>query len=438
MVSFTTINLDMQSFDLKNSELTIIKNNGLIRSAIFDKNGKLCCFSPLSSSNDESLFFNEKGSLRDSVYIEEYVEGTMINLFYNVDHWEIATKQAIGGNNKFFISNTNKPQSFKEMFLECCVSSNLNIQELDTSLIYSFVMQHVNNRIINPVSENKLYIIHVYKVPQDAYPNAIEILYSKDNEEYISKYFGKAKVYEPKIYPVSEYMTKDKIIDKFASPKTPYEVMGINLFDTNTGNRMKFRNPNYEELKRLRGNQAKLEYHYLTLRKCDRVDEFLNFFPEYIEEFKMYEAKIQIFMIDLYTHYESCYLKHEKPLREYPGQFKKHMYNIHSDYLTYNKHTTFDTIVEYVYNLPEAVLMSCLNYNLRNQNSSSNNTETNSIEEHEEYHDTSIEEPNDTLVEEGEISHEHHKKKHHGGVKHGKGKHSRIHHLHHMEVNASE
>ena len=161
MVSFTTINLDLQSFDLKNSELTIIKNNGLIRSAIFDKNGKLCCFSPLSSSNDESLFFNEKGSLRDSVYIEEYVEGTMINLFYNVDHWEIATKQAIGGNNKFFISSTNKPQSFKEMFLECCVSSNLNIQELDTSLIYSFVMQHVNNRIINPVSENKLYIIHI-------------------------------------------------------------------------------------------------------------------------------------------------------------------------------------------------------------------------------------------------------------------------------------
>ena len=213
--------------------------------------------------------------------------------------------------------------------------------------------------------------------------------------------------------------------------------MGINLFDTNTGNRMKFRNPNYEELKRLRGNQAKLEYHYLTLRKCDKVDEFLNFFPEYIEEFNMYETKIQIFMIDLYTHYESCYLKHEKPLREYPGEFKKHMYNIHSDYLTYNKHTTFDTIVEYVYNLPEAVLMSSLNYNLRNQNNISN-TETNSIEEHEEYHDTSIEESNDTIVEEGEIPHEHHKKKHHGGVKHGKGKHSRIHHLHNVEVNASE
>lgn len=431
-----TINLNMESVILNNN-LSIVKNMGLIRSAIFDKEGKLLCFSPLSSNKEESIFFNDNGTLKDSICLEEYVEGTMINLFYNTDHWEIATKQAIGGNNKFFISTTNKPQSFKDMFKECCESSNLNVEELDKSIIYSFVMQHVNNRIINPVSENKLYIISMYKVPENAYPNTIDIIYSC--KEYIQKYFGKANIHEPTIYPVSQYMNKNSIVDSFASPKTPYEMMGINLFDTNTGNRMKFRNPNYEELKKLRGNQAKLEYHYLTLRKYDKVDEFLSFFHEYTEEFNMYEAKIQNFMVDLYTYYNSCYLKHEKPLREYSREFRKHMYNIHSDYLKYNNHTTFDTIVEYVHHLPEAVLLSSVNYHLRSDNITSSNSDTTSVVEEGEIEEITNETPPPEELREVDVksvddSYEHHKKKHHGGVKHGKGKHGRIHHMHHEEM----
>ena len=425
----TTIDIIMNSVTFDNSKLSIVKNDGLIRSAIFDSNGKMCCFSPLSSNKDETLFF-EKNQLRQSVILEEYVEGTMINLFYNSDHWEIATKQAIGGNNKFFISTTNKPQSFKEMFLECCKSCDLNIEDLDKSLIYSFVMQHVNNRIINPVSENKLYIIHIYQVPEPCYPSKVNLVYplyrSDKNRGCLQDYFGKSRVTEPRIYDYDSYNNRESIMDHFASPKTPYETMGVNLFDSNAGNRMKFRNPNYEELKKLRGNQAKMEYHYLTLRKYNKVCEFLDFFPEYTEEFNMYEAKVQNFMHDFYNYYNSCYLKHENPLKMYPREFRKHMYNVHSDYLETHVHTSFEKIVEYVDELPEAVLLSAINYHMRNQNSP-NNSESNSIGEYEEH---------DTLVEEGEIPHEHHKKKHHGGVKHGRGKHSRIHHLHNTEVNA--
>ena len=36
-----------------------------------------------------------------------------------------------------------------------------NNEDLDKTLIYTFLMHHLNNRIINPVSQNKLYIIQI-------------------------------------------------------------------------------------------------------------------------------------------------------------------------------------------------------------------------------------------------------------------------------------
>ena len=144
-------------------------------------------------------------------------------------------------------------------------------------------------------------------------------------------------------------------------PFTDYSIMGVNLFDTTTGNRSKLRNPAYEELKRLRGNQAKLEYHYLILRNQGKIDEFLDFFPEYQEDFNMYECKIMNFTHTLFEHYLSCYLKREKPLKYFDTSYKTHMYTIHEEFMRNNNKTTLSTIQEYITRVPEAILMSSIN-----------------------------------------------------------------------------
>ena len=47
---------------------------------------------------------------------QEFVEGTMINLFYDNNEWELATKGTVGGNSAFF--KDDEKITFRRMFLD--------------------------------------------------------------------------------------------------------------------------------------------------------------------------------------------------------------------------------------------------------------------------------------------------------------------------------
>ena len=53
------------------------------------------------------------------------------------------------------------------------------------------------------------------------------------------------------------------LIDTYASKNTPYNVQGLVFTNLTNNNRAKIRNPIYEEVRRLKGNQPKIQYRYL-------------------------------------------------------------------------------------------------------------------------------------------------------------------------------
>ena len=333
----------------------IIKTTDKIRSSIFSEDGNIVGFSPLSSKNINEMF-SQNGTLKENNRVEEYIEGTMINVFYaSMDNeWKVATKSTVGGKNSFYMDGMKKQKSFKDMFEECCQENNLNLDELDKTLMYSFVMQHKENRIINPVISNQLYLISTYKMYEGS--NCVVLLMDYKIPLSDVKY--------PKVY---DFTTRDEIVKNFAMPYTDYLIMGVNIFDTSSGERSKIRNPAYEELKKLRGNQAKMEYHYLTLRKHKRIAEFLDFFPEYEETFKLYECKIRKFQTELFDNFNDCYKNRSKPLGQYDRKYKNHMYAIHDTYLKTREPTNIDTVESYLKTIPEAVLLSSINHEYRIQ-----------------------------------------------------------------------
>ena len=78
----------------------------LYRSVIFSHpENTLLSFSPQKSVLKEN-FCNRYEINDDDIYINEYIDGTMIHLFYDnrVNQWEIATKNSIGGNYKLINS----------------------------------------------------------------------------------------------------------------------------------------------------------------------------------------------------------------------------------------------------------------------------------------------------------------------------------------------
>ena len=144
---------------------------GKYRSVLADKDNYVVGFSPPKSIKYEE--FTSENNFEDIV-VEELIEGTMINLFYDTfkNEWNISTRSNIGGNNKFV--QEEEICSFREMFLEACIELGLDFEllpknsdrGLNAYYSYSFVMQHPKNRIVSRTLHNKcwIYLVEMYEI----------------------------------------------------------------------------------------------------------------------------------------------------------------------------------------------------------------------------------------------------------------------------------
>jgi hypothetical protein len=137
------------------------------------------------------------------------------------------------------------------------------------------------------------------------------------------------------------------------------------------GTRTKIRNNNYEYVKKLRGNQPKLQYNYLCLKKDNKVKEYLQYYPEHKFEFNNFKNQMYNYTNDLFLNYISCFIRKEKMLKEYDFQFKTHMYKIHEEYknklVSQNKKIDKKFVIDYINNLHPAQQMFVINYSNYNK-----------------------------------------------------------------------
>jgi hypothetical protein len=138
------------------------------------------------------------------------------------------------------------------------------------------------------------------------------------------------------------------------------------------GDRIKFRNPNYEDVKKLRGNQPKLQFQYLCLRQSEKTSEFLKYFPEYKSRFYEFREQLHRFTNNLYKNYISCYIHKENPLNTFNYEYRNCMFVLHQQYLnelkSNNKYINRQFVIDYINHLDPSHLMFLLNYNFRKNN----------------------------------------------------------------------
>ena len=349
----------------------LVDSYGLCRSVIANSENKVVGFAPPKSFKADK-FLEIYPIPNEDIVAQEFVEGTMINVFYDqsiglAGGWEISTKNIVGATCGFFsqksVTHEQSKQTFRTMFLEAAQENNLILENLNPKLCYSFVLQHPNNRIVIPFKKPQLYLVAIYYI-DNTDKNNISVFTSDLQEN--TNYWGTTSIKFPEIYEFTEY---SELIDKYASMNTSYDKLGVVLYNKKTGHRTKIRNPVYEEVKHLRGNQSKMLFQYLTLRKEGKMNEFLKLFPENKREFSLYRDQIHLFTNTLFYNYISCYMKKEKPLKEFSPQYRTCMFNIHEKYKNElkpeNKFVTNKVVIDYVNNLQPSLLMHSLNYNHR-------------------------------------------------------------------------
>jgi len=350
--------------DVLNNDL--ISTCGICRSVVVNSENKVVGFAPPKSIMADT-FIQSYPEKTQNIIAEEFVEGTMINVFFDptiglTGAWEISTRNTVGAVSNFFKSKDNK--TFRTMFLEAANDNNLILENLNKMYSYSFVLQHPDNRIVVPFKKSQLYLVAVYYI-DNSDPYNIKV-YCNDLEKVKTAEWFDAKIKFPEIYTWGNY---SELINKYASMNTSYEKVGFVLYNNETGERTKIRNPVYEEVRQLRGNQPKLQYHYLALRKEGKVGTFLKFYPENKKELTIFRDQIHLFTTTLYENYISCYIKKEKPLNEFSEQYKTHMFHIHQIYLTVLKeqklYVTNKVVINYVNTLDNKLLIHSVNYNIK-------------------------------------------------------------------------
>jgi hypothetical protein len=347
----------------------LISSYGLCRSVIINNINKVVGFAPPKSICCQD-FIKKYTENTIEVVAEEFIEGTMINVFWDdsiglTGGWEIATRNTVGATSSFY--KGPKAKTFRKMFLEAAKKTNLTLENLDKEFCYSFVLQHPENRIVVPFKKPELFLVATYRIynnDNSIYVDNIELEDIKDKFKSLN-----FSVQFPKIYTFQKYAD---LIEQYASMNTSYDIVGVILHHKITGERTKIRNPVYEQVRNLRGNQPKLQYQYLCLRKEGKVSDFLKYYPENKRNFSEFRDHIHLFTETLFTNYISCYIKKEKPLSEFTSQYKTHLYNLHQRYLNdlrlQNLFVNSTVVIKYVNELHPSLLMYSLNYQMRKRN----------------------------------------------------------------------
>ena len=372
------------TYDKKILNHDLYDSYGLCRSVIVNSKNDVVAFAPPKALQADT-FLNLYPTPNEDIIAQEFVEGTMINVFFDptiglAGGWEISTKNIVGATCGFYTQNSDKSkqQTFRDMFLEAAKENNLLLENLNRNLSYSFVLQHPNNHIVVPIKKPQLYLVAIYYIDNTDKNNVI--VCSSDLQDPKNKDFWVTTTIQfPEIYPFHDY---NELIDKYASMNTCYDKLGVVLYNKKTCRRTKIRNPVYEEVRHLKGSQQKLQFQYLTLRKEGKVNDFLKKFPENKKELSVFRDQLHLFTNTLFNNYISCYIKKEKPLKEYSTQYRRHMYNIHEKYKSELKpqklFVTIQVVIEYVNGLQPSQLMHSLYYNYQihvNESSTPNDSD---------------------------------------------------------------
>lgn len=349
-----------------------VETSGLFRSVIVSlANGKIVSFSPPKSLDFQQYVRSDDAW--EQTRVEQFVEGTMINMF-NVDgEWELATRSLVGANGKFY--NEGGKNTFRSMFLDAVRACGPPSCEEDSfygllnpSYCYSFVFQHPDNQIVTAVDTPRLYLIRVYEINGG---NVTEYLPSSpEMKDLTYPSIVPLSVESPLQYTNSEkYNSLESLKSFWSSLDHSHDIMGVVLVDASRNVRSKIRNPSFEMVRQLRGNQPKLQYQYLALRKEGKVGQYLRYYKQASDQFFMYREQLHNFTRTLHSNYVDCFVKKTQGLKEYSGQYKPHMYALHNMYLEKlrekKEFVSLSVVINYVNELPTPRLMFSLNWHPR-------------------------------------------------------------------------
>ena len=283
-------------------ETDVIKN---CRSVIYSHpQHDLLSIGPGKTTDSDS--FCKKHHCFDNIYVNEYIDGTMVHLFYDKRRkkWEISSKKHIGGSQKLQNGTVKTNKSLLEMFKESlgyeCSDSLQEIALLKyfpKTYSFQFVLLHPENTILYPIPHSSIYMVAVYDITSKSHRalNIPQCIYEQWD------FLQNSRILFPKQKKIDSWDDISKHqLSIFNDSKN---ITGYMALHVESGERAKFMNPEYIQAKELNKSAPLLGLYYLCLHKQNLVKDYLQFFPQFRRTFRKFQELFQDYIEELHAAY---------------------------------------------------------------------------------------------------------------------------------------
>jgi hypothetical protein len=244
--------------------------------------------------------------------VEEFIDGTMINQWWNGEAWQISTRTQLDAGGSFYGS-----RSFATLFAETFAAAGLRADDhLDKSVVYSWVLQHPEERIV---------VAPAYGVPK---------IWLVERSLFDVATGQRTIVRDalPADSPLSAHLPQTFDLRTVADIQARVSAngrrmgagwQGVVVKMTATGQRYKLRSVQYNAARMLRGNQAKRPYLWLERWTEGKLPAYLKLYPEEEHDAMATVNAFKTATQEFHDLYLKVYKSHTLKLGDAPVKYRK-------------------------------------------------------------------------------------------------------------------
>lgn len=304
--------LVMIRYSKETSDMTV-PHVSAFRSVVWDARSNR----PVSVSPARGLAFSTLPADATGFTVEEFVDGVMINLFHYNGAWRLATRSNLDAECNFYGTRT-----FAQLFWETFNGAGLLEAHLDPRCVYSWVLQHPEERIVVAPAYGipKLRLVELYQIDGGTV-HALDI----------HALTGMPPPLKACVVDTHPLVTVEDVKERVTAWGKRYgaDWQGL-VVKTADGQRYKLRSNEYDEARHLRGNQAKRPYVWLERWSEGRLGAYLRLYKEEDADAWATVNAFKNLTQEVYDLYQCVYRRKELRLGDAPQKYRKLLWDAHA------------------------------------------------------------------------------------------------------------
>lgn len=315
------------------------------------------CVAPIKSNSVESSVNIQ--DVKGPAIIEEYIEGTMVNVFQAAgESAQLTTRTKLGANTKFYSQKT-----FKELFQDALTVNQLTLDGLAKefesihdseveigSHFGSFVLQHPEHHVVQSIDEPKLSIVFCGLVEKDG-----TVVIFDESDEWSSPTLKRLAIPTYGVLSPSETVTERVNTLSHQKHASWQGLMFRRIGGFEPETRIRIRTFSYITLRNLRGSEASIVGRFLRVRRQGVLRDYLYNYPKESSAFTELETQFREFTLALYKEYCAVFKEKSKALKDTDIEIRSILWILHGIYLNNcrpaNKTMKMPIVISYVNNM---------------------------------------------------------------------------------------